>query len=273
VRTRPAVLIVAALLSSLTAAPAHATGFTTQAAVSVTEAYGPDPQQVVTVSRPSTATGKTVIFIHGGGWSGGDRGSLAAEAAEWAKTGWVSINMDYRTGTVNGTGDDGANILADVSAVLARYRVMPYVDPARIVVYGESAGGHLATWLGSFKGAQIAATMAISPVSSISGAIIAGQASGAPENVRVLGATAEEYFGYSVGTTDAHRYLDRAKNMFIAFSTDEWVDPDVHGRALCTSLAATCTVTEYPGTRHAGDLADSRPQLRLDARHWADTQL
>ena len=51
------------------------------------------------------------------------------------------------------------------------------------------------------------------------------------------------------------------------------MDLDVHVRALCTSLAAKCTVAEYPGTRHAGDLADSQPQLRLDARHWADTQL
>jgi len=36
------------------------------------------------------------------------------------------------------------------------------------------------------------------------------------------------------------------------------VDLDVHVRALCTSLAAKCTVAEYPGPLHAGDLADTQ---------------
>jgi hypothetical protein len=61
--------------------------------------------------------------------------------------------------------------------------------------------------------------------------------------------------------------------MFIAISTDEWVDPDIHGRVLCTNLGAKCTLAEYPGTLHAGALIDAQPQLVIDVRHWADTQL
>ena len=120
------------------------------------------------------------------------------------------------------------------------------------MVYGESAGGHLATWLGSKQGAQVKAIIALSPVSSVSGAITAGQAPGAPDNVRNLGARAQSFFGYSVGTTDAHRYLDRVQHALIAVSTDEWVDPDIHGRAFCAALAARCRLMEYSGPLPAG---------------------
>ena len=266
-------LLIAALIAVATLASSGPA--TARAAVTVTvteESYGADPLQVVTIKRNTSATapGKTVIFIHGGGWNAGGRGSLDAEATEWAKTGWVVINMSYRLGKVEG---DGRLILDDVATVLNTYRLRPYVDPARIVVYGESAGGHLAEWAGSYYGSKVAAYVAISPVSSISAAITAGQAPGAPDNVRNLGARAQLFFGYSVGTTDDHRYRDRVQSALIAGSSNEWVDLNIHGRPACTDLGSRCTLLEYPGTLHAGALIDANPQLAIDARHWADRQL
>jgi len=261
------ILIVAILTTPLR----YTSGFrNVRATTSTEESYGPDPQQVATVIRPASGDGKTVIFLHGGGWAAGGRGSLQAEAATWAANGWVSVNVSYRLGVGQ---DDGKLILADVLAVLAKYRAKAYVDPARIVVYGESAGGHLATWLGSYKGAQIKALIALSPVSSISGAIAAGLAPGAPANVFHLGERASLYFGYSVGTTDAHRYLDRVQHALVAVSTDEWVDPDIHGRPFCAALTTRCRLLEYPGDLHAGALADAHPELLTYARQWADNQV
>jgi acetyl esterase/lipase len=242
------------------------------AVVVTQEAYGPDPQQAVTVSRRPGSSGRTVIFLHGGGWRQGRRTALAQEAADWARHGWVAVNADYRLGKVDGHPGDGRLMLADVAAVLAKYRAQPYVDPARIVVYGESAGGHLATWLGAVHGDEIVATVAFSPVSSIAGAIIAGEQPGAGRNVRTLGAAAEEFFGYSVETTDAHRYLARVRAMFIAVSTDEWVDPDIHGRALCTALGRRCRLVEFPGVAHAAHLLIHHPGLALEARLWAEAR-
>lgn len=236
---------------------------------SVVEAYGADPLQVVTVTRNTAATGRqpTVIFLHGGGWNAGGRGSLDAEAHRFADNGWVSVNVSYRLGVAK---DDGKLILADVLAVLAKYRAKAYVDPAKIIVYGESAGGHLATWLGAFKGAQIAGTVAISPVSSISNAITAGLEPGAPDNVRNLGARASLYFGYSVGTTDADRYVGRAQAMLLIGSANEWVSWDIHGAQLCALLGARCTSTVYPGTLHAGALVDAQLGLVPAALAWAN---
>lgn len=238
------------------------------------ESYGTDPLQVVTVSRrPSGITGKTVIFLHGGGWTTGGRGSLEAEAAEWAKTNWVVINASYRLGTLDGVHGDGAAIEADVLAVLTKYRAKSYVDPDQVIVYGESAGGHLATWLGSKYGPQVKGVIALSPVSSVPGAVTAGQAPGAAANVVALGQKAEEFFDYSYGTTDWHRYGDRVQHAAVAISTDEWVDPDIHGRVFCTALTTRCTLFEFPGTAHAGTIADQQPQLLVDLRHLADTWL
>lgn len=237
------------------------------------ESYGPDPAQRVTVRRDVTRDSiptKTVIFIHGGGWTAGGRGSLEPEATEWAKTGWVSINVSYRL-AVNP--NDGKLILADVLAVLAKYRAKPYVDPSKIVVYGESAGGHLAEYVGSYKGSQIAAYVAISPVSSISRAITAGQADGAPANVAALGTKAALFFGYSPGTTDSHRYYDRVQAAFYGYSTNEWVDPGIHAKVSCAALGDRCTAHEYAGTAHAGALIDAHPELAVDARHWAGQQI
>ncbi len=252
---------------------ASATAVTWSGVRVTNESYGPDPQQMVTVSRRADADGKTVIFLHGGSWLHGSRASLNPEAATWARNGWVSIDVDYRLGRLDHVPGDGRAILADVQTVLTTYRAEPYVDPKRIVVYGESAGGHLATWLGAYRGDQIAATIAFSPVSSISGAIAAGRAPGAVPNVRLLGRAAQEFFGYSPQTTDAHAYLNRAGPMFIVVSTHEWVDPAVHGVALCRAFGRRCHLVEYPGTAHASIIVTKHPEVADQARAWADAQL
>src|SRR5215813_13084237 len=51
------------------------------------DAYLPTP-------RSGRAPG--VIFIHGGGWTSGDKADLAPEAETVASLGWVAFSIDYR---------------------------------------------------------------------------------------------------------------------------------------------------------------------------------
>ncbi|MDQ1698420.1 MAG: hypothetical protein QOG34_283 [Frankiaceae bacterium] len=116
---------------------AHAS-FTT-----VTTSYGSDPvNQALTVYEPSTpGPHPAILYVHGGCWARGTLNaaevSLAQEIAN--KTGWVVATMTYRLTTPK-----WQNMPADVDAALRALQTGGYgVDPARVALWGESAGGHL----------------------------------------------------------------------------------------------------------------------------------
>jgi len=104
---------------------------------------GPVP---VRVYRPAAASGAApgVLYFHGGGFMKGDLDS--SDTVAWGlaqETGAVVVSVDYRLAPENtypAAFDDCFSALADVAANAASYGV----DPARIAVSGDSAGGNLA---------------------------------------------------------------------------------------------------------------------------------
>jgi acetyl esterase/lipase len=113
--------------------------------------YGPHPQNVLDIlepKKPSVTRRPGVILIHGGGWIGGSRDWVAEHVAlRYVEKGFVCANLEYRTAPV-------ALAPAAVEDVLraARWFIKHSsqfrVDPQRIVVTGDSAGGHLALMVG-----------------------------------------------------------------------------------------------------------------------------
>jgi acetyl esterase len=89
----------------------------------------------------------TFVFFFGGGWSAGTPQRSAGWAKAAAKWGMVGIAPDYRT-----RGRFGTSALEAVSDGRAAIKWIQDhaaelgVDPARVVVGGSSAGGHLALW-------------------------------------------------------------------------------------------------------------------------------
>jgi acetyl esterase/lipase len=88
------------------------------------------------------------IVIHGGGWIGGSRAWVAEHVClRFVEKGFVVANVEYRVARA-------AKAPAAVADVLQAARwfvqnVSRYgVDPKRIVVTGDSAGGHLALMVG-----------------------------------------------------------------------------------------------------------------------------
>ena len=100
------------------------------------------------VARPA------VIWIHGGGWTGGTCESFFPMARYTASRGAASFVVAYRLAKTNGM-LTVADCVADCkSAVryLREHAAQLGVDSHRIAVIGESAGGHLAACVGVLEG-------------------------------------------------------------------------------------------------------------------------
>jgi len=89
----------------------------------------------------------TLIYIHGGGWTSGHKEDGLMYTLPWLEMGWNVVNVEYRLGGVApapGAVEDCLCALRWIGAHAAAYRI----DPARLVVMGDSSGGHLALMTG-----------------------------------------------------------------------------------------------------------------------------
>lgn len=96
------------------------------------------------------STRPAVLYIHGGGWSGGDKAAYKPLAAMLAKAGYVCFWANYRLVTKDSNKypaqiDDAQRAVRWIRAHAAQYRI----DPNRIGAIGDSAGGHLVALLGT----------------------------------------------------------------------------------------------------------------------------
>ena len=144
---------VAFALASLFALPVAAQG-RIPADVEVTRdvEYGVanDVSLTLDVYRPRKAPEglmAAIVWIHGGGWSAGDKNN-AANAIAAAKRGFFAVSVNYR---LSGEAAFPAAI-EDCKGAIRWVRANAkenHVDPDRIGVWGASAGGHLALLAGS----------------------------------------------------------------------------------------------------------------------------
>jgi acetyl esterase/lipase len=89
-----------------------------------------------------------VVFVHGGGWSGGDKAAGINQLSPLARRGYVGATINYR---LSGQAKFPAQI-EDVKCAIRYLRANAAalgIDPERIAVWGSSAGGHLVSLLGT----------------------------------------------------------------------------------------------------------------------------
>jgi acetyl esterase/lipase len=85
----------------------------------------------------------TLVFYHGGGWILGTKESSFMSIMPWLEMGWNVVNVEYRMAKVAlapAAVEDAQCALRFVVSQAKNYNI----DTNRIVVSGESAGGHLA---------------------------------------------------------------------------------------------------------------------------------
>jgi acetyl esterase/lipase len=97
--------------------------------------------------RGVTSPQPTVIYMHGGFWVAGNKEGSLMSLMPWLEMGWNVVNVEYRLGRVApapAAVEDCMCALRYLNAQAKTYNI----DTNRLVVTGESAGGHLALTTG-----------------------------------------------------------------------------------------------------------------------------
>lgn len=131
---------------------------------------GADRQEKMDAYLPSetfTRPVPAVVFIHGGGWTGGGKaeGVATGVCRALAENGYAAFSIDYRLNTATKTEDGKTTItkvvwpqnFTDCKTAIRYVRKNAKefgVDPDRIAVMGASAGAHLALLVASTKDSE-----------------------------------------------------------------------------------------------------------------------
>ena len=111
----------------------------------------------------------TVIVVHGGGWENGDKQTYVKPLfPPLTEAGFAWFTINYRLAPEHrfpACTDDAAAAVRWVRQNARMYKV----DPGRIALMGESAGGHIVAYLGAaLRGAEsVAAVVAFYPVTDL----------------------------------------------------------------------------------------------------------
>ena len=115
----------------------------------VTYGVANNRENKVDLYLPRGADGPTpvLMYIHGGGWVGGSKEGNVLRLLPWLEKGWAVVNVQYRLGEVSLAPAAVEDCLCALRWVI-RNAEQYNIDASRIVVTGNSAGGHLALTTG-----------------------------------------------------------------------------------------------------------------------------
>ncbi|MDB5456808.1 MAG: esterase [Caulobacter sp.] len=113
-------------------------------------AYGKDRLQTLDFWRGEGGHAPLIIFLHGGGWSSGDKDSEtgSAKVAHYVGRGYAFAALNYRLAP-DVTIAEQVQDVADATGYLAARSAALGIDPKKIILMGHSSGGHLAALIGA----------------------------------------------------------------------------------------------------------------------------
>jgi acetyl esterase/lipase len=97
--------------------------------------------------RGATTPEPTLIWIHGGGWVAGTKEGAINMLLPWLEMGWNVVNVEYRLARVSHAPAAVEDCLCALKWVVSHANEHHF-DSSRIVVSGDSAGGHLSLMTG-----------------------------------------------------------------------------------------------------------------------------
>ena len=106
----------------------------------------------VYVPREVTRPNPTLIYIHGGGWTGGSKEQSVFTFLPYIEKGWSVVNVEYRLARVSLAPAAVEDCLCALRWVIHNAKQYNF-DIDNLVVTGNSAGGHLALTTGMIPAA------------------------------------------------------------------------------------------------------------------------
>lgn len=110
-------------------------------------ATGHESKLDVYARRDTTEPQPTLVFYHGGGWVAGSKDAAVLSFLPWLEMGWNVVNVGYRLADVALAPAAVVDSICALRFVVQRAEDYG-IDTERIVLSGESAGGHLALAVG-----------------------------------------------------------------------------------------------------------------------------
>jgi len=116
---------------------------------------GVDLKMDVYKRRTATTPQPTIVYMHGGFWVAGNKEGAILNLLPWMEMGWNVVNVEYRLGAAAVAPAAVEDCFCALRFLGAAQQLMTYnIDPNRIVVTGESAGGHLALAMGTIPASE-----------------------------------------------------------------------------------------------------------------------
>lgn len=218
--------------------------------------FGTDPLQTYDL-YPGPETGPILLFIHGGGWSRGQRSMVSALPDYAARHGLTLASTGYRLAPAVGARQEAEDVAAAIADLAARH-------PGRkIFLLGHSAGAHLAALVGtdaSFLGARGLAPADLGGVILLDGA---GYDATGPRGAGLVGRALDRMYDEAFGPEGGPERAALSPTLrvragqtyppFLIFHVASREDSGAQSRALAAALTAAggpAEVVSAPGETH-----------------------
>jgi acetyl esterase/lipase len=125
--------------------------YTTAANVTYRSASNQQLKMDIYYRRGVTTPQPTLVYIHGGFWVAGAKETAIMGLMPWFEMGWNVVNVEYRLGVATDPTTLAPAAVDDCFCALRFIATLPAtynIDKNRVIVTGESAGGHLALSMG-----------------------------------------------------------------------------------------------------------------------------
>jgi len=213
----------------------------------------------VAASRPGFARTPTVVLVHGGSWTRGDKSDMERQAQDLVDAGYVAISVNYRLAP-DAQWPSQRKDLINALKWIHSHALDLHVDNQRIVVLGSSAGGAIAAGaLTQGAGSRLARGLITMSAPTDFG-LVAEDTTATDDSTELAVTVTRDLIGCSPENCETEfesespfNALDRRDPPSLLFaSQNEWVDPQSSIRFYQVSLAqgVPSRLVTFPGRRH-----------------------